>query len=116
MTELIDYREVDDGDSWARFRLDSGELCWMRVSMSGVVVKRSGLGLLGRVLFREADMLEVAVTGAALATLYPDLVTPPEMQSETLACFANAVMQCKSADEVQTVFEGAVDRLADVLV
>ena len=115
MTELIAFDESDSGACFARFRLDSGELCWMRLSMKGVTVKRSGLGLLGRVLYRESELLEVAVTGAALATLYPELVTPQSMRSETLACFANAIMHCSSADEVKTVFGRAVDRLGNVL-
>ena len=54
MTELIAYQESDDGDCWARFRLGSGEPCWMRVSMKGVTVKRSGLGLSELTNFRTA--------------------------------------------------------------
>jgi len=112
MADLIAYMEPGETPGWARFRLDSGDRCWMGVRQDGVTVKRSGLGLLGRTLYKERNPISIALTKAALSALYPAQAAPPEMQDSTLTSFANAILHCWSAGEVENVLGRAVDRAA----
>jgi hypothetical protein len=100
MTEMTAYMEPGEAPGWARFTLDSGDRCWLGVKDNRVTVKHSGLGLLGRTLYKESNSTNVALTGAALSTLYPDLATPPDMCNSTFVSFANAILHCWSAGEV----------------
>jgi len=107
MTELIDF--MDQGLScWARFRLDSSDPCWLRVSPSGVLVKRSRLGFLGAKLYSETHQGAVAMTAAALGVLYPKLRTPERMRDPLLSAFANAILHCSTVKEVEESLNGAV--------
>jgi hypothetical protein len=111
MTDLIAYMEPGRTPGWARFRLDSGDRCWMGVTDDGVMVKRSGLGLLGRTLYKERNPASIALTSQALSALYPDSATPPDINNSTFISFANAILHCWSAGEVENVLGRAVDRV-----
>jgi hypothetical protein len=107
MTELIDF--MDRGlRCWARFRLDSSDPCWLRVSPSGVLVKRSRLGLLGAKLYSETHPGAVAMTAAALGVLYPKPMTPRGMRDPFLIAFSNAILHCSTVQEVEESLNGAV--------
>jgi hypothetical protein len=111
MADLIAYMEPGETPGWARFRLDSGDRCWMGVKGDGVTVKRSGLGLLGRTLYKERNPISVALTSAALSVLYPAQAAPADMRNSTFISFANAILHCWSAGEVENVLGRAVDRV-----
>jgi hypothetical protein len=111
MSDLIAYMEPAGTPGWARFRLDSGDRCWMGVTDNGVTVKRSGLGLLGRTLYKESNPTSIALTSAALSTLYPDSAAPSDISDATFISFANAILHCWSAGEVENVLGRAVSRV-----
>jgi hypothetical protein len=93
--------------------MDNGDPVFIRVAHSGVVVKKSISGLMGRKLYESQTVYEAATTARALTELFPEHVTPPWITNPILRSFINAALHCSSAAEVTDVFNTAVARAAD---
>jgi hypothetical protein len=61
---------------YANVKLDSGEPCFISIAQSGILVKRSRLGLFGPALYKQSDVYKNAMTAKALHYLYPAQKTP----------------------------------------
>jgi hypothetical protein len=108
---MADVLNFSDGKftCYANVRLDSGEPCYINVAQTGVLVKKSRLGLLGPTLYKETVVYKAAMTAKALHHLYPDSRTPPGLHHPVLKAFTNAVLHCSSAMEVGTTLNQAIE-------
>ena len=99
MTTLKDF--TDDGRGcFANVRMDNDDLCWISIASSGVIVKKSKLGLIGEKLYSCQQPGKLVVI---LMKNYPDILTPPEMTDPVLQQITNAVLHCSTLDEVKKV-------------
>lgn len=106
MTELLDF--IDSNTArWARFRLADGDPCWLGIAQSGVLVKRSRMGLLGRKIYEEKNLNQAAQLMHALEMRFPEDRTPSGLWSPVLQPIANAILHCGTIDEVQATLRSA---------
>jgi len=95
---------------YANIRMDNGDPVYVGVAQTGVVVKKSKIGLFGAKLYVSGTVYEAAETARALDTLFPDYVTPDGMTNPVLRSFTNAALHCSSTAEVTNVINTAVER------
>lgn len=107
MTTLHSFKD-EAGLCFANVRLDNGTPCFVSVAQTGVLAKKSRLGLLGKKLYRERSHEKVAMTAAALDYLFPDRKIPECMSNPVLCAFTNAVLHCPTADDVETMLGEAI--------
>ena len=107
MTKLHSYKDSAAG-CFANVRMDNGDPCFISVAQIGVLVKKSKLGFLGAKLYDEKRVYEAAMTAKALAYLYPERLTPADINNPVLNAFTNAVLHCSTLAEVTRVLNEAV--------
>lgn len=95
----------------ATIRLDSGEPCMISIAADWVRVKKTRWGLWGQLLFAAKDARVSKHTAVNLRNQFPNNLLPPGFTDRLLIAFANAVMHCKTADEVARVLNDARKRL-----
>ena len=107
MTKLI--RFMDDGrkGQWAGIRMDNGDPCWVGIAQTGILVKKSRVGLFGAELYAEKNMYKSAKTALALSEQYPEDLTPGGMRSPVLQSIVNAILHCSNLLEVTRVLNEA---------
>jgi hypothetical protein len=100
---------LDNGSQcWARLKLGNGDPCWISVAQSGVIVKRSRLGLFGATLYKETDVYKAAMTAKALSFLLTSNLLPKGFSNPVLSAFTNTAMGCMSAAEVVRALGSAI--------
>lgn len=85
---------------WARVELENGDPIWISVAQTGVLVKRSKMGLMGAKLFEVSNVYEAARTGMLLDAAISNYETPPEMTNLVLKAFTQTAMNCSTSAEV----------------
>ena len=105
ITKLTLYRDTPN-QCWARVDLASGEPIYISVARSGIVVKKSRLGLLGTELYR-SDTHRAAVTAAAIHAQTRSYLTPADMTSAALRAFTQATLEASSAAQLASRLNGA---------
>jgi hypothetical protein len=75
-----------------------------------VRVKKTRLGFWGPLLFAERDHYRCKNTADILSERFPNNLLPTGFTDRLLASFANAVLHCKTADEVARVLNDARKR------
>ena len=83
--------------------MDNGAPCWIGIAQTGVLVKKSKIGLFGTKLYEEKDLLWAAKAAMALHEVFSDDLTPAEMRNPVLTAFTNAVLHCSSIEDVKRV-------------
>jgi hypothetical protein len=106
MVKLHSYQDSRTG-CYANIRMDNGDPCFISVAQSGVLVKKSRIGLLGAKLY-EKGVYEAAMTGKALAYLLDQMLAPEEMTNPVLKSFTNAVLHCSTLAEATRILNSAV--------
>jgi hypothetical protein len=104
---LIRYLNCKDG-YWSRVDLENGDPVWISVAHSGVIVKKSKMGLLGGTLYQERSNFSAAKTARALDAHISKYVTPMDMTNPVLRAFTQVALECKSADEFAARLNKAV--------
>lgn len=107
MTELIRFMDGDRKGRWANIRMDNGDPCWIGIAQTGILVKKSNVGLFGAKLYKEKNIYRASKTAQALQELYADDLTPAEIWNPVLKSFVNAVLHCSTLAEVTTVLNEA---------
>lgn len=107
LTKLRQFKD-DNSGCWASVVLASNEPCWISVARTGVIVKRSVLGLLGPKLYREDDVYRAAMTAKALAYLLPTRLLPRGFSNPVLSAFTNAALHAVTAAEVCRLLNEAI--------
>jgi hypothetical protein len=86
---------------WTRLTLTNGEPVWVSIAQTGILVKRSRLGLLGATLYSEKRIYHAAGVAKELSGLCPAHPTlPHEIENIVLRAFVNAILHCDSATQV----------------
>lgn len=90
----------------ATVRMNNGDAVHIVVTATGVSVRWSRFGLVGRTLYR-TDMLEQAeATARGLEAIGNGQLTPPGMDDQLLKTFTKAVVQCSTVAEVVELLNG----------
>ena len=100
MSRLDDFVDNPRKACWSRVILDSGEPIWISIAQTGVLIKRSKLGLFGATLFRESEILKCADVGDALHREFDDCTVPDGMTNPALRVFTQAALNSKSTLEL----------------
>lgn len=99
MGKLIRYVDSKAG-CWSRVNLANGDPIWISVAQTGVVVKKSRMGLMGANLYNETNVYNAAKTAQALDAQIRKYLTPSEMTNPVLRAFTQAALECKSAAQL----------------
>lgn len=108
MTKIAHFSDTKHS-CYALLEMDNGDPCWISVAQ-GVVVKKSRLGLLGAVLYKENVVYNAAMTAKALAYLFPKSLTPEGMTNPVLSAFTNAVLHASNVLEISNTLNEAIQR------
>ncbi len=107
MPTLTRFMDHDQRGRWANLVMDNGDPCWIGIAQTGILVKKSRVGLFGAKLYEEKNLYEAVRTAQALDVLYPEKLTPPEMRNPVLISFVNAVLHCRDLGEFTRVLNEA---------
>lgn len=107
MTKLIRFLDDDRENRRANIRMDNGAPCWIRIAQTGILVKRSKMGLFGATLYRGKDIDRAAEIAKILKRQYSDDLTPDDMRNPVLKSIVNAVLHCRDLAEVARVLNEA---------
>jgi hypothetical protein len=80
--------------------LQSGEPIWISVAQGGVIVRKSRLGLLGTLLYREANVYKVAKTAEVLHSQLGRYTTPVDLNNPVLRAFTQVALDSESASQL----------------
>jgi hypothetical protein len=92
-------------------RIDGGDVVYIVVERSGVVVRTSRFGFFGCRLYRAKTLEEAAATAQRLEQMSNGQITPPGMDDPLLKTFTKAVLQCSSVAEVADLLNGEPERV-----
>ena len=90
---------------WSRVKMDSSEPCWISISQQGVLIKKSTLGLFGKVIIDLRPIDEVYAGLSKLDKMFEKKLTPDDMTSFVLKYFTNAALNCSNLDELKAALE-----------
>lgn len=107
MTRLIRFLDDDPGNHRASIRMDNGTPCWIRIDHTGILVKKSKIGLFGAKLYQEKNIDKVAEIAKILKKQYCDDLTPDDMHNPVLKSIVNAVLHCSDLAHVARVLNEA---------
>jgi len=108
MSRLHSFKD-GKGTCYSNVRLDNGDPIFISVAQTGVLVKKSKLGLFGPKLYQSRTVYDAAATAQTLHTLFPNYVGADGITNPTLRSFTNAVLHCSTTAEVANVLNAAVD-------
>jgi hypothetical protein len=103
----LSFRD-DAGRHYAHLRMDDDAPCFIDLSGTGVIVKRSKWGLFGAIIYREPNGFAAAMTAKALYYLYPYERIPDDIGNPMLRAFVNAAMHSSTLTDLVEVFKGAI--------
>ena len=107
MTKLQNFKDGSAG-CFSNIRMDNNDPCFISVAQTGVIVKKSKLGIMGSKLYSCNDIYTAANTAKALHYLYPDNTLPDGFLNPVLKSFTNAVMHCSRISEVVIILNEAI--------
>ena len=101
MTEIHSFKD-NNSTCYANIRMGNGDPCYVSVAQTGVLVKKSKIGMFGAKLYEESNVHVAAKNAERLYGLYPDK-TPADMTNPVLKAFTNAILNCRTLAEVTRV-------------
>lgn len=109
MTELVRFLDDDRKGRWANIRMDNGDPCWVGIAQTGILVKKSKIGMFGAKLYEEKDTNKAARTAQILSEKYLSDLTPDKMWNPVLKSIVNTVLHCSNLAEVTRVLNEAYE-------
>ena len=110
--KLIRYLDGKLG-CWSRVSLESGDPIWISIAQTGVIVKKSRLGLMGATLYNETNVSTAAKMAQALDAQVSKYATPAEMTNPVLRAFTQAALECQSAAQLAVRISKAMEGRAE---
>jgi len=107
MTKLIRFLDDDIRGRWANIRMDNGDPCWVGIAQTGILVRKSKVGLFGAKLYEEKNVYRAAKAAQALSEKYEDDLTPDEMWNPVLKSIVNTILHCSNLAEVTRILNEA---------
>src|ERR1700733_14808364 len=120
MPVLLHFADSKAGGHGATIRLDSGEPCTVSIAQNGARVKKSRLGFLGPVLYKDNNLDQTKLTAKALLFLFDDNLFPLRYRnkndeinwfSPVLSSFTNAILHCSTCAEVAVTLKEAITKV-----
>jgi hypothetical protein len=103
MPELLNFKDDERSGCYAHIKMDNGDPCYISIAQTGILVKKSRLGLFGAKLYEEKNVYRAEWVAKALSEIYPEDLTPHEMKNTILKSITNAVLHCNTLVEVTRV-------------
>jgi hypothetical protein len=99
-------RFVDSGSlgCWSRVNMDSGENCYISIARTGLLIKESKLGILGKIVFRVDDVDALARLAMSLSEIQYEDLTPPDMTNPVLKVITNEILHLGALDDIPVIF------------
>ena len=107
MGKLIRYLDGKTG-CWSRVNLENGDPIWISVAQTGVIVKKSRMGLMGAKLYNETNVYNAAKTAQALDAQISEYVTPSEITNPVLRALTQVALEFKSAAQLSVCLNKAL--------
>lgn len=79
------------------------------MAQTGVIVKKSRMGLMGAKLYSETNVYNAAKTAQALDFQISEYATPSEMTNPVLRAFTQVALECKSAAQLSVRLNKALE-------
>jgi hypothetical protein len=92
-------------------RMDNGHCVHIRVSKTGVRVRKSRVRFFGAKLYESKTPDDATTVAEKLRVVYGDELIPPGMENPVMKAFTKAVLHCSTVAEVTDVLAAATDRL-----
>ena len=106
MATLFSFVDGDRGSA-SVVRMDNGDPIRITVTSSGVIVRKSRLGILRPKLYEATSYDEAESTAQDLRQLYDRQLTPPGLNDPVLKAFTKAVLHCSTVDDVSDILDTA---------
>lgn len=106
--KILYFGDSSERGCGATVILESGEPCLLSIAQSGIWVKKSRYGIFGATLYNEKNVYINARRTGALAYLFPVKQFPDGISSLNLRAFFNAILHCRSAVDVCTTLNEAI--------
>lgn len=87
--------------------MDNRDPCWVSIAQSGVLIKKSKIGLLGAKLFDESNLYKISLAVIRLDASYENDLTPDEMSNPVLKVIVNAILHCSNLGEATRILNEA---------
>lgn len=88
------------GDSklecWSRVNFENGDPIYISIARSGIIVKRSRMGLFGPLLYSEKNIYNISETAQYLDMLITKYTTPDNMTNPILKAFTQTALDSLS--------------------
>jgi hypothetical protein len=107
MTRLIRFLDDDNNNHRASIRMDNGTPCWIRIDHTGILVKKSKIGLFGARLYQGKNIDKATEIARILKKQYCDDLTPDDMRNPVLKSIVNAVLHCSDLAQVARILNEA---------
>jgi hypothetical protein len=107
MATLHNFKDNNTG-CYSNLRMSNGDPCFVSVAQTGIMVKRSKLGILGPKIYENRDLVECADVAKALTYLYPEDRLPTGFNNPVLKAITNAGMHCETLAEVTAMLNEAI--------
>jgi len=109
MTEIHSYQDNKLG-CYANIRMDNGDPVWISVAQTGVVIKKSKLGLFGPKLFVSRDAYHAAKAAEVLDGQFDDTNIPEgySFSNPVLKAIVKACLSCSRIEEFTLLVNEAV--------
>jgi hypothetical protein len=100
MTSLHSYKD-SNSQCWANIRMDNGDPIWISIAQTGVIVKKSKIGLFGPKLFVSQDVYHAAQTAKRLDQVYDNhsVISDCDISNPVLKAFVNTCLHCATIEQ-----------------
>ena len=102
MATLFSFQDDDHGMT-AVIRMDDGDRVHISVKRSGIIVRNSRLGFLGKKIYESTTYEDAASTATDFNRRYRSHLTPPGMNEPVLKAFTRAVLHCSTVAEITEI-------------
>jgi hypothetical protein len=99
MGKLVRYSD-SQSKCWSRVDLDNGEPIFISAASTGVIVKKSKLGIMGPKLYSETDVSKIMYIVQALSDQIRTYDLPFSMTNPILRSFTQAALEAKSSEDL----------------
>ncbi len=98
MSKLIRFKDTD-AQRWSRVDLLSGDPIYISIAQSGVLIKKSNLGIMGTVLYKESVFDNITKLGIHLQSSINEFNTPKDMRNLPLKVFTQIALESNTIEE-----------------
>jgi hypothetical protein len=113
MTKIKNFLNGKAG-VWASIEMSSSEPCYISIAQSGIIVKKSKLGILGAKIYSETKVPNIVQTAQLLDQIFPNKITPSKMTHPVLIAFTNTVLHCNNLAETAAVLNNPQEYIQHV--